>query len=79
MALDNNIGSEKKYQHKKVQIMISLESDPKVQNQPVFAYGDVLKCQYASFMAQQFNKMRGTRGGNLFNDVFPEGLLAPTP
>jgi hypothetical protein len=44
MALDNNIGSEKTYYHKKVQIMISLESEPKVQNQPVFAYGDVLKC-----------------------------------
>jgi hypothetical protein len=38
-----------------------------------------LKCEYASFIAQQFNKMQGIMGGNLFNEVFPEGLLAPTP
>jgi hypothetical protein len=44
-----------------------------------FEFYDQLKCEYASFMAQQFNKMQGTLGGNLFNDVFPEGLLAPTP
>jgi hypothetical protein len=44
-----------------------------------FEFYDALKCEYASFMAQQFNKMRGTLGGNLFNDLFPEGLLAPTP
>jgi hypothetical protein len=28
---------------------------------------------------QQYNKMVGTLSGNLFNDVFPKGLLAPTP
>ena len=58
MTLDNNIGSEKKYQHKKVQIMISLELDPKVQNQPVFVYGDVLKCS-ALFQAKYFHSIGG--------------------
>jgi len=40
---------------------------------------DALKCEYASFMVQQYNKIQGTLGGNLFNDLFLEGLLAPTP
>ena len=40
---------------------------------------DPLKCEYASFMAQQYNKMVGILGGNLYNGLFPEGLLAPTP
>jgi hypothetical protein len=40
---------------------------------------DPLKCEYASVLAQQYNKMMGILGGNLFNDLFPGGLLAPTP
>lgn len=44
-----------------------------------FEFYDPLKCEYASLIAQQYNKMVGTLGGNFFNDVFPEGLLAPTP
>ena len=40
---------------------------------------DALKCEYASFMVQQYNKIQGTLGGNLFNDMFPEGLLESTP
>lgn len=34
MALGNNVDSQKTYYHNKVQVMTSLESDPKVQNQP---------------------------------------------
>jgi len=44
-----------------------------------FEFYDQLKCEYASFMVQQYNKIQGTLGGNLFSDLFPEGLLAPTP
>jgi hypothetical protein len=44
-----------------------------------FEFYDSLKCEYASFMAQQYNKMLGILGGNLFNELFPEGLLGPTP
>ena len=54
MALDNKVGSEDIYYHNKVQIITSMESDPKMQNQPVFAYEEVLK-RCTLFQAKYFH------------------------